>query len=279
MYRFGLIGYPISHSLSPWIHSSFLKQVNQEGVYDLFEVAPDESLEVALEKLKKKGINGCNVTVPYKEQIIPFLDHIDQEAKNIGAVNTIVFKDGKTHGYNTDGKGYVRSLKTQFPLVFDQDVRVLIIGAGGAARGIYRALLDMNCTEISIANRTLSTAKNITQMNETTIVSHALSLEDAEEKLSLYDVVIQTTSVGMKPRDQEMIISLTNIQKDTIVSDIVYQPIETQFLKEAANRQCRIHYGHTMLLYQAQYAFELWTNKHPEIGLMAEELQNVLEGN
>lgn len=278
MYTFGLIGFPISGSLSPWIHARFLREINQKGKYELFEVSSEEDLEHTLHSLMAKGMNGCNVTVPYKETILPFIDHVDKDAKRIGAINTIVIKDGKTYGYNTDGKGYVRSLETRYPQIFNKSLRVLILGAGGAARGIYSALMNENCTEISIANRTSSSAKEITQMNNTKITSSVLSLEEAEKKLASYDLVIQTTSVGMKPNDKEMIISLENIQKETVVSDIVYQPIETQILKEAKLRHCQIHYGHTMLLYQAQYAFELWTKERPQIGLMDKELQQILEG-
>lgn len=278
MYKFGLIGYPITHSLSPWIHSIFLEKLGLQGTYELFEVSPDESLERTLERLKDSGIQGCNVTVPYKEVVLPLLDDIDQDAYEIGAVNTIVFENGKTKGYNTDGKGYVRSLKESFPSLFTKTpLHVLILGAGGAARGIYSALLAENCTRISIANRTIESAKNIIQMNNTAISSHIYTLEEAEEKLQAYDLIIQTTSVGMKPDVQETILSLERIRPSTVVSDIVYQPIETQFLQDAKARECSIHYGHTMLLYQAQYAFELWTNQYPEIGTMDQQLQHILE--
>lgn len=279
MYTFGLIGYPIAHSLSPWIHTTFLEQVQQEGIYELFEVAPEESLQETLGDLMKQGVTGCNVTVPYKEKIMPYIDMIDKDAQRIGAINTIVFKDGQTYGYNTDGKGYVRSLESRFPDVFAKDVRILMLGAGGAARGIYSALLDKKCQEISIANRTLQSAEGIIQMNDKGITSNRLTLEEAEDNIAAYDVVIQTTSVGMKPHEDTSIISLKNIRKGTIVSDIVYQPIETTFLTEAKSFGCQIHYGHTMLLYQAQFAFELWTNTHPKIGSMDQELQQILEGN
>src|SRR5699024_2727524 len=278
MYTFGLIGYPIKHSLSPWIHTTFLEQKNLKGTYELFEVSPQESIEQKLQTLKDKGVQGCNVTVPYKETVLPYLDVVDESAVEIGAINTIVFKNGKTYGYNTDGKGYVRSLETSFPGVFTPSLRILLIGAGGAARGIYRALLDKGCKEVSIANRTLSTAESIREINQTETKSMIMSLEEAEEQLASYDVVIQTTSVGMKPHEEQSILSLNNIRQGTIVSDIVYQPIETSFLREAAARQCQVHYGHTMLLYQAQYAFELWTGTKPEIGTMDGQLQHTLEG-
>lgn len=278
MYTFGLIGYPIKHSLSPWIHTTFLEQKNLEGTYELFEVSPEESMEKKLQTLTDKGVHGCNVTVPYKETVLPYLDEIDESAVEIGAVNTIVFKKGKSYGYNTDGKGYVRSLETSFPHVFNPSLRILLLGAGGAARGIYSALLEKECKEVSIANRTLSAAENIRKINHTGTKSVVMSLEEAEDQLASYDVVIQTTSVGMKPHEDQTVVSLKNIRAGAIVSDIVYQPIETTFLREAAARQCHVHHGHTMLLYQAQYAFELWTGLRPEIGTMNEQLQHILEG-
>lgn len=278
MYRLGLIGYPIKHSLSPWIHHTFLEQENKKGTYELFEVSPQESVEKMLQALKDKGVQGCNVTVPYKEEVISLLDEVDESAVGIGAVNTIVFKNGMTFGYNTDGKGYVRSLETSFPDIFKTPQSILLIGAGGAARGIYSALLDKGCKEVSIANRTQSSAESIRKINKTRTRSKVMSLEEAENHLDAYDVVIQTTSVGMKPREEQTVLSLSTIQPGTIVSDIVYQPIETSFLKEAAKHQCHVHYGHTMLLYQAQYAFELWTGTKPEIGTMDEQLQHILEG-
>lgn len=279
MYTFGLIGYPIKHSLSPWIHTTFLEQRDLKGSYELFEVLPQDSIEKELQTLKNKGVQGCNITVPYKETVLPYLDEVDESAVEIGAVNTIVFKNGKSYGYNTDGKGYVRSLETSFPHVFNPSLRILLIGAGGAARGIYSALLKKDCNEVSIANRTLTSAESIRKINQTETKSVVMSLEDAEEQLNSYDVIIQTTSVGMKPHEEESILSLKNIRKGTIVSDIVYQPIETRFLREAAVRQCHVHHGHTMLLYQAQYAFELWTGTRPEIGTMDKQLQHILEGN
>lgn len=279
MYKLGLIGYPITHSLSPWIQKSFLKQTNRKGTYELFEASPEESLEHVVTSLREMNIDGFNVTVPYKEAIIPFLDDVDHEAKEIGAVNTVVCENGRWVGYNTDGRGYIRSLEVRFPSLFSSEpIHVLVLGAGGAARGIYRALLEKNCAQVNIANRTIASAQKIIDNNDTDIQSDVCSLEEAADHVSSYDLIIQTSSVGMNPSVNQTIIPLDNVRKDTIVSDIVYQPIETAFLKEAKSRQCSVHYGHTMLLYQGQYAFELWTNKRPTIDSMDEELQQLLEG-
>lgn len=273
--QLGLIGYPIKHSLSPWIHETFLEKTNLKGTYSIIEIE-ERSFAEEIEKLKKRDIDGFNVTVPYKEKIIPFLDEIDPQASAIGAVNTVQNKDGKWIGYNTDGIGYMRSLITKYPeLNKDKNIAILLLGAGGAAKGILHALVENGYTNITIANRSLDRASELAKANGQIEV---LPLNDAEANLAAYSLIIQTTSVGMKPNVDRSIISLANVRKGAIVSDIVYQPLVTKFLKEASFHGARIHFGHTMLLYQAQYAFEIWTGIKPEIGTMDDELKTILEG-
>jgi len=274
-FQLGLIGYPIKHSLSPWIHETFLEKTNLKGTYSIIEIE-ERSFAEEIEKLKKRDIDGFNVTVPYKEKIIPFLDEIDPQASAIGAVNTVQNKDGKWIGYNTDGIGYMRSLISKYPeLKKDKNIAILLLGAGGAAKGILHALVENGYTNITIANRSLDRASELAKANGQIKI---LPLNDAEANLAAYSLIIQTTSVGMKPNADRSIISLANVRKGAIVSDIVYQPLVTNFLKEASFHGARIHFGHTMLLYQAQYAFEIWTGIKPEIGTMDDELKTILEG-
>lgn len=274
-FQLGLIGYPIKHSLSPWIHETFLQKTNLKGTYSIIEIE-ERSFAEEIEKLKKRDIDGFNVTVPYKEKIIPFLDEIDPQASAIGAVNTVQNKDGKWIGYNTDGIGYMRSLISKYPeLKKDKNIAILLLGAGGAAKGILHALVENGYTNITIANRSLDRASELAKANGQIEI---LPLNDAEANLAAYSLIIQTTSVGMKPNADRSIISLANVRKGAIVSDIVYQPLVTNFLKEASFHGARIHFGHTMLLYQAQYAFEIWTGIKPEIGTMDDELKTILEG-
>lgn len=276
IYKFALIGYPIKHSLSPWIHGEFLEQTNIRGTYSIVEIEPECSFSDEMMKLKEGQVNGFNVTVPYKEKIIPFLDEIDEQAKRIGAVNTVLNKDGKWIGYNTDGIGYMRALHNHYPNVMNElNLNILILGAGGAAKGILHALLQHGYYKITIANRSLERAKQLAKINETIQVA---SLSEVEDDLYKYQLIIQTTSVGMKPNYLESIISLQSINEEAIVSDIVYQPLMTTFLKEANAQGAAIHFGHSMLLYQAQYAFEIWTGKRPEIGTLDNELKKILEG-
>lgn len=281
MYQLGLIGYPIKHSLSPWIHEEFLKKSELEGTYSLIEINPDHSFQEAVTELKNSNIDGFNITVPYKQTIIPYLDVLDSSAEKVGAVNTVVNRGGKWIGYNTDGIGYVRSLEGAYPNLFvgnKSDKRILIIGAGGAARGIYYALLTNGFDQIDIANRTAKSALDIAKLKEDSTKTNVLTLEEAEASIKQYDVIIQTTSVGMRPDTKASIVALTTLKEASIVSDIVYQPLETAMLQQAESLGAEIHYGHTMLLYQAQYAFEIWTSKQVELGNMEDELKRILEG-
>lgn len=276
VFSFGLIGYPIQHSLSPWIHEQFLKRTNHKGVYNIFEIAPADSFEEEMSKLRQKELDGFNVTVPYKEKIIEYLDEIDPYAEKIGAVNTVKCKNGKWIGYNTDGIGYVRSLESKYPEIqSDKDRTILMLGAGGAAKGIYHALTDKDYTSITIANRTKEKAQLLTEQHPS---NEAISLEEAAQKINTFDIIIQTTSIGMKPNTEEVIVDFNALKQGAIVSDIVYQPIVTKFLQQAKAMNASIHLGHTMLLYQALYAFEIWTNLEPNMEYLDDELQHVLEG-
>src|SRR5699024_9741120 len=148
--------------------------------------------------------------------------------------NTVLRNNDKWIGYNTDGLGYVRSLKSNFPNLFSNQMnRILIIGAGGAARGIYYSLIQTGFRYIDIANRTKKAAQEIVQLKDALTKTNILSLQEAEQTLEEYNVIIQTTSVGMRPNDDASIISLEHLSKDSIVSDIVYQPLTTRLLKQA----------------------------------------------
>lgn len=276
-YLFGLIGYPIKHSLSPWIHEQFMEKTKINGSYEIFEISLNSNFTEAINNLRKKNINGFNVTVPYKEKIIQELDELDDQASRIGAVNTVLNVNGKLVGYNTDGLGYVKSLEKAYPKIKKSTPNILIIGAGGAARGIYNGLKSSGYLNIDIANRTLEKAKEI---KETNLIgkTEVITLDRAEHALNQYDIIIQTTSVGMKPNVDAQIINLTNLKSNVIISDIVYQPIMTQFLKSGKIQGANIHTGHTMLLYQAELAFNIWTEKQVNVENMDLKLQEILEG-
>ncbi|MGP4071449.1 shikimate dehydrogenase [Piscibacillus sp. B03] len=261
MYKLGLIGHPVQHSKSPEIHQYFLNVINANGKYELFDVM-EEDLEYFLNELKHSDMNGVNVTIPYKEKVIPYLDEIDEHAQMLKAVNTIKRKGNKLIGYNTDGEGFIDSLRYTYPK-FVKDIKdktVLILGAGGAAKGIYFSLKKLNPKRIDIANRTKRKAENIVSENNHLV----LALEEAEEKLYEYDLVIQTTNVGMEPDKDNQVIKLTHLNRGAIVSDIVYKPKMTKFLLNGKQQGARLLFGESMLWYQAAKSFKIWTDQSVE---------------
>src|SRR5699024_5196546 len=213
-------------SLSPWIHQQFIEKCHLSGTYQLFEIEPGTDFSAEIQLIKEKELDGFNITVPYKETILNFLDDVDASARNIGAVNTVDCKNGKWIGYNTDGIGFVRSLISSFPeLQKSYTKKILILGAGGAAKGVYHGLLEFGYDQITIANRTTKKAYDITNHRHPVI-----DLKEAEACIGKFDIIIQTTSVGMKPNIDQAVIPLKGIKDDVIISDIVYQPIKTKFL-------------------------------------------------
>ncbi|WP_079479594.1 shikimate dehydrogenase [Halobacillus salinus] len=277
MLKLGLIGHPVGHSMSPWIHHALMAQQGLEGSYELFDLAP-EAFEESIEELLKQPMDGFNVTVPYKEKIIPHLDRLDSSAVALGAVNTVKRTHDGWVGFNTDGTGFVHSLSNRYPEVIQPGTRILLLGSGGAARGIYFALLNSEVEQVDIANRTVARAEAIINENKTEVRSRAFDLEGAERHLAEYDVVIQTTTVGMSPNDGQTIISLTQLQEGTIVSDIVYRPMETTFLTEAKAKGAKLHFGHEMLLQQAVYAFQIWTDTNPDASALMDTFERKLKG-
>ncbi|GAB2554681.1 shikimate dehydrogenase [Gracilibacillus alcaliphilus] len=276
-YKLGLIGNPIGHSLSPWIHQHFLESADLDGEYKLYE-GDFEALPQVIQRLKDEQVDGFNITVPYKQVIIDFLDEMDEEAEILGAVNTVVQKNGKWKGYSTDGEGYVRSLADIFPNLLTSDASVLLLGAGGAARGIYRALMQKQVARLDIANRSLEKAEALLSLRIGNASTSVISFEEAEAQLAEYDLIVQTTSVGMKPHQDVQIIRLDNLRTGAVVSDIVYQPIMTKILQDAKSRGAQIHHGHAMLLYQGQLAFEKWTGKNLEVSHLVDQLEKKLRG-
>lgn len=272
---YGVLGNPIEHSMSPLIHNDAFKRNGIEGDYLPFLVE-GAALGKAVEGLKAIGAGGFNVTVPFKESVIPYMDALDPFAKEVGAVNTAVIKDGLITGYNTDGPGFVRSLA---PLINGQFAgkRVLIIGGGGAARGIYCAMAKTGIERMDIANRTLSAASQIVADCHDGTPSSVLSLEEAEKSLAIYDIIIQTTSVGLSSL-HESPISLMGIKEKTVVCDIIYNPLKTKFLREAENNGAIIQTGVDMFVQQAALAFELWTGISPDCERMRQLVLENLGG-
>ena len=271
---FAVLGDPIGHSMSPIMHNDLLSLHQIDAHYHPLKVSKEE-LQTAVSGLKSIGISGFNVTVPHKSSIIPFLDDVDPLALSIGAVNTVVNENGKLIGYNTDGYGFLKGLDAYISSLTDK--KVLVIGAGGAARAIYFTMAKMNPQVIDIANRTIDKAVELIEACPFDTSSKALSLEEAGEQLAEYDIVIQTTMIGMNPNISEMPISLKNLKPQSLVCDIIYNPLETQFLREAKQNGATIQTGIDMFVYQGALAFEKWTGIFPDVKRMRENVLKLLE--
>lgn len=264
---FAVIGDPIAHSMSPVMHNDLFSLYKLDARYD-FQLIKRGHLEEGLQELREKQIAGFNVTIPHKTAIIPLLDEVDPLAKAIGAVNTVVNNHGKFIGYNTDGIGYVRGLQEIVPQL--KGKKVLMIGAGGAARAIYFTLASEGVSEIDIANRTVENGINLINTCPFVVHSKALSIQEGENSADHYEIIIQTTSIGMSPREADSPFSVAQIKAGTIVSDIIYNPLETKFLKQAKQKGALIQNGLPMFVYQGALAFEKWTTIFPDTKRMKE---------
>ncbi|MGE7905405.1 shikimate dehydrogenase [Peribacillus sp. NPDC094092] len=274
---YGVMGDPIAHSMSPDIHNDAFEKENIEAVYHHFHVTK-EGLNDAVKGMKALGIEGFNITIPHKTSIIPFLDEVDELALAIGAVNTVVNKNGRFIGYNTDGKGFFKSLCDEI----SGDIKAkktLVIGAGGAARAIYFTLVKEGVKQVDIANRTKERAAQLVSDCPYDKVSKALSIIEAEESLSQYDLIIQTTSSGMSPELDHSPIKVDQLKTGAIVSDIIYNPLQTKLLREAGEKGAETQNGLGMFINQAALAFEIWTGIMPDTARMTDIVLNKLGGN
>lgn len=256
---YGVIGDPIRHSRSPIMLGSAFRESGVNGAYAAFHVTPDR-LGDAIRGIRALGFRGLNVTIPHKIEVMAYLDEIDESAGAIGAVNTIVSVDGRLVGYNTDGIGYVRSLKEEA----EPDLagkKIIVLGAGGAARGIVWALLRERPAELWVANRTEARAAELAGAFESGGRLKALPWDSLREACGEADVVINTTSVGMAPNVGAVPVDPAWLRPGAVASDLIYNPLKTAFLEGAEARGCRIHGGLGMFVYQGAYAFEYWTGR------------------
>ena len=257
-----VVANPIKHSISPFIHNSAFEATNTNGVYLAWEVDAAELAETVA-NIRRYQMYGINLSMPYKEQVIPYLDQLSEEVCLIGAVNTVVNREGTLIGYNTDGKGFFKSL----PSFKISRKRLVLLGAGGAAKAILvQAILD-GVSQISVFVRSSSMEKTRPYLekiqNTTGFRVDLLALEDVQElqdSITQADLLVNATSVGMDGFSQPIPTSIVLPEK-LLVADVIYQPFETPFLKWARNQGNQSINGLGMLLYQAAEAFELWTGK------------------
>lgn len=258
----GVIGSPIAHSKSPKLHQHWLKAYGIKGHYVPMDVAQSDLREV-IAALPKAGFVGCNVTVPHKETVLALADVVTDRAALIGAANTLIFrKDGRLHADNTDGYGFIANLRQNAPAWNPAAGPAAVIGAGGGARAVIASLIEVGAPEIRIANRTRARAEALRTEFGAKVVVH--DWVQAGNMLEGAATVVNTSSLGMVGKP-EFRIPLDALSPSAVVTDLVYTPLRTHLLEEAAAIGCVTVDGLGMLLHQAAPAFERWFGIRPEV--------------
>ncbi len=261
---YGIIGNPVRHSLSPVIHNQAFRRMGLNAVYLAFEV---KSLEEAVAGIRELGIRGLSVTLPFKTEILPYLDNIEDMASKIKAVNTLILEGGSLIGYNTDCCGALETLEEKVNL---EGKRVTLLGAGGAARAIGFGLKEKGC-QVVLFNRSRNRAEALAR--ELGCMHHPLSSFKEMEG----DVLVNATSVGMVPFDTKSPVPKEILREGMVVMDIVYRPLKTKLLQEAEEQGCLTIDGLEMLARQGAAQIEIWTGRRQEVGQIKEDLRRVLE--
>lgn len=262
-----VIGHPIAHSKSPVIHQYWLNKYQVGGSYDAIDIHPD-NLEAEIQKLIAEGYTGFNVTVPHKQNIMKLCHKIDKTALTIGAVNTVVIKEGKLLGYNTDAFGFIENIKQNSNFSF-QGKTVCVLGAGGAARAVVYGLIQESVSKIFITNRTFEKAQELTKIAPE--ITECVHWEERSDILDNIDLLVNTTSLGMTGK-KPLELELMPLAPHAIVHDIVYAPLMTDLLFNAQKLGNPIVTGIGMLLHQARPAFHAWTGTMPDINSELESL-------
>ncbi len=258
----GVIGHPVAHSRSPALHGYWLKRYGIKGHYIPLDIGQAD-LREALHTMPKLGFVGLNVTIPHKETVLALADVVTDRAALIGAANTLIFrKDGRIHADNTDGSGFMANLRQHAPHWNPHAGPAAIFGAGGAARAVIAALIEVGCPEIRLANRTRPRAEALRADFGAKL--HVHDWVHAANMLEGAALVVNTTSLGMSGKP-DFRVPLDALTPGTIVTDLVYTPLATQFLIEAQERGAHIVDGLGMLLHQAAPGFERWFNHRPEV--------------
>jgi|TARA_B110000967_G_scaffold209159_1_gene264067 shikimate dehydrogenase len=277
MKKYLVIGNPIGHSLSPLIHNYWMKKYHLiDSVYEKKKVEKKDLIGI-VDQVRSGEIKGVNITVPYKKEIIPLLDEIKGDAQLTQSVNTLCKVNNEVHGYNTDTKGFKYSLddshlpnNLEYNFIDCKNKNIFIIGAGGVTSSILEAFID-TANKIYITNRTKEKAKELKKLGDISITllgrkKNTIEVVEWGEKPEICDVVINTTSVGLT-RDENLNLDFKDYQnnKNTLFYDLIYNPKETKFLKEARLRGNKTMNGKMMFIWQAQIAFHMWTGVEAEI--------------
>lgn len=275
-----LIGDPVAHSLSPAMHNAAFKALNLPLVYEAQRLTNQE-LAGFFRQLRNSEVAGLNVTVPHKQAVLKYLDELSPDAKKIGAVNTILVRGEKLYGENTDGAGYLRSLKEETAIDL-KGKSVTLLGAGGAARGIITALCQEQIAHLDIVNRTGFRGEKLAEefqkyFPKTKFFSFTFDAKKLDFIFKKTDLLINTTSAGLSGTQESFPkLPLEYLSKTALVSDIVYKPEMTPLLKQSQKLKLKIHKGLGMLLYQGALAFEKWTGKQAPVALMRQTLFQAL---
>ena len=264
---YAVIGDPIAQSLSPKLHNGLFEAHGIDALYLPIEVKTAD-LERLVQGFRLMNYGGFNITKPHKLDIMKYLDELDPLAQKIGAVNTVVYRDKKMIGYNTDGFGFIKSIEKKLGKKAKQELTILILGCGGAVKSVAMALADWGIKKVIIANRTLSKADElIEQINENWPgKAQAISMEESELKKVLpnADMIVNGTSLGMNDAPERTPIAKELLKKDIFVYDMIYSPPMTRLLMDAKAVGAQTENGLEMLLYQGLLAFELWTGIFPD---------------
>jgi shikimate dehydrogenase len=261
---YGVLGNPIGHSLSPVMHNAAFRAAGVNALYGAFEPS---DLKGSIGGMRALGIRGMSVTIPFKTSVISHLDELDSLAEQIGAVNTIVNVNGRLKGYNTDGLGAMKALEAKIDLA---GKRCVLVGAGGAARGIGFVAREKGM-ELVVAARSMERGQALADF----LGCPFILLERIREIRA--DVLIQTTPVGMFPHENVSPVPKEMLQKNMVVMDAIYNPLETRLLKSARAKGCTTISGLEMFIHQGAEQFRLWTGLDPHVDLMRTVVKNALE--
>lgn len=273
--KLGILGCPVEHSFSPRLHNAAFAALKIDYVYVPLPVQPEE-LATAFAGMKTLGFVGANVTIPHKIAIMPMLDELDESAKLVGAVNTLVKKEELWIGYNTDAIGFIASLKNHQVDLTPQPV--LILGAGGAARAVVAGLIIEGFQEFYFAVRRPAQVEPMKEQFKNavfhTVTFNSIGYNDA---LSMACLIINTTPIGMSPRIDDMVpCNFSKLKADAVLCDLIYNPTKTAFLHEGTKRGHKVVSGQGMLVEQGLKAFELWTGVTGPRDLYYQEIRNIL---
>jgi shikimate dehydrogenase len=273
--HFAILGFPLEHSQSPRIHQLAFKTFGMNAVYLKREIPP-ENFDREILQLKEENWRGFNVTIPFKEKILPYLDEVHPVAREIGAVNTILVQGKRWIGFNTDWLGFLRPIESALP----RFERCLILGAGGAARAVGFALLQKApaLQELTVANRTLSRAKALVEALQKSKKLHyrARDLGTVHQERQTYDLIVNTTALGMGAMKTMSPLDLSGKCHDrTVVYDLIYNPAETAFLRQARMLGINAVNGLPMLIFQAEEAFKIWTGRSFGEALLRELMETL----